>query len=60
MRGLRTGQAGGRVFVGPAAVLTNDPYPRSADLDGRLKRLADREARYAEIDGELEAMADGV
>ncbi|BFV58985.1 acyltransferase [Kitasatospora sp. CMC57] len=26
------------VFVGPAAVLTNDLYPRSVDPDGRLKR----------------------
>lgn len=27
-----------QVFVGPAVVLTNDVYPRSADLDGQLKR----------------------
>jgi UDP-2-acetamido-3-amino-2,3-dideoxy-glucuronate N-acetyltransferase len=29
------------VFVGPAAVLTNDVYPRSVDVDGRLKRPVD-------------------
>jgi UDP-2-acetamido-3-amino-2,3-dideoxy-glucuronate N-acetyltransferase len=29
------------VFVGPAAVLTNDVYPRSVDVEGRLKRPAD-------------------
>jgi UDP-2-acetamido-3-amino-2,3-dideoxy-glucuronate N-acetyltransferase len=29
------------VFIGPAAVLTNDPYPRSVDPAGRLKRAAD-------------------
>lgn len=29
------------VFVGPAAVLTNDLYPRSADVSGRLKRDGD-------------------
>lgn len=29
------------VFIGPAAVLTNDLYPRSVDLSGRLKRPAD-------------------
>ncbi|MEZ0071499.1 acyltransferase [Planotetraspora sp. GP83] len=32
------------VFVGPAAVLTNDTYPRSVDVDGRLKRDGDWEA----------------
>jgi acetyltransferase-like isoleucine patch superfamily enzyme len=32
------------VFVGPAAVLTNDVYPRSVDPDGRLKRGDDWEA----------------
>ncbi|WP_441245819.1 DapH/DapD/GlmU-related protein [Kitasatospora sp. McL0602] len=26
------------VFIGPAAVLTNDLYPRSVDVDGKLKR----------------------
>src|SRR5680860_698943 len=26
------------VFIGPAAVLTNDTYPRSIDEDGQLKR----------------------
>lgn len=29
------------VFVGPAAVLTNDEYPRSVTPDGRLKRGED-------------------
>ncbi|MDY0815565.1 acyltransferase [Kitasatospora purpeofusca] len=33
------------VFVGPAAVLTNDLYPRSVDVDGRLKRGEDWHAR---------------
>ncbi|WP_079063655.1 acyltransferase [Streptacidiphilus griseoplanus] len=33
------------VFVGPAAVLTNDLYPRSVDPDGRLKRGDDWDAR---------------
>jgi acetyltransferase-like isoleucine patch superfamily enzyme len=33
------------VFIGPAAVLTNDLHPRSADVDGRLKRPADWDAR---------------
>jgi len=32
------------VFIGPAAVLTNDLYPRSADVDGALKRPGDWEA----------------
>jgi UDP-2-acetamido-3-amino-2,3-dideoxy-glucuronate N-acetyltransferase len=29
------------VFIGPAAVLTNDVYPRATDVDGRLKRDGD-------------------
>ncbi|GLW04729.1 acyltransferase [Streptomyces lavendulae] len=32
------------VFLGPAAVLTNDRYPRSVDAGGRLKRQDDWEA----------------
>ena len=32
------------VFVGPAAVLTNDLYPRSIDPDGKLKRGDDWDA----------------
>lgn len=32
---------GDGVFIGPAAVLTNDEYPRSVDPDGTLKRGAD-------------------
>jgi acetyltransferase-like isoleucine patch superfamily enzyme len=31
------------VFVGPAAVLTNDYFPRSVDEEGRLKRGGDWE-----------------
>jgi UDP-2-acetamido-3-amino-2,3-dideoxy-glucuronate N-acetyltransferase len=29
------------VFIGPAVVLTNDPYPRSSDPSGKLKRPED-------------------
>jgi UDP-2-acetamido-3-amino-2,3-dideoxy-glucuronate N-acetyltransferase len=29
------------VFIGPAAVLTNDLYPRSVDMSGKLKRAED-------------------
>jgi acetyltransferase-like isoleucine patch superfamily enzyme len=32
------------VFIGPAAVLTNDRYPRSVDTSGKLKRPADWDA----------------
>ncbi len=32
------------VFIGPAVVLTNDLYPRSADVTGKLKRPADWDA----------------
>jgi acetyltransferase-like isoleucine patch superfamily enzyme len=32
------------VFIGPAAVLTNDLYPRSVDISGTLKRPADWDA----------------
>lgn len=32
------------VFIGPAAVLINDIYPRSADVTGKLKRASDWEA----------------
>lgn len=32
------------VFIGPAAVLTNDVFPRSVDVEGRLKRPRDWEA----------------
>jgi UDP-2-acetamido-3-amino-2,3-dideoxy-glucuronate N-acetyltransferase len=32
------------VFIGPAAVLTNDVYPRSVDPDGTLKRAGDWES----------------
>ncbi|MEW2300751.1 acyltransferase [Streptomyces sp. NPDC006655] len=35
---------GDGVFVGPAAVLTNDYFPRSVDPRGRLKRGGDWEA----------------
>lgn len=30
-----------RVFIGPAAVLANDPFPRSVDVGGNLKRPGD-------------------
>ena len=33
------------VFIGPAAVLTNDLHPRSTDVTGKLKRPDDWEAR---------------
>ena len=32
------------VFIGPAAVLTNDVYPRSVGVDGKLKRSDDWDA----------------
>ena len=32
------------VFIGPAAVLTNDMYPRSVDVSGKLKRPEDWDA----------------
>jgi len=32
------------VFIGPAAVLTNDFFPRSTDVTGKLKRPADWDA----------------
>ncbi|MBX6357751.1 MAG: N-acetyltransferase, partial [Micromonosporaceae bacterium] len=34
-------QLGDGVFIGPAAVLTNDEYPRAVTPDGRLKTGAD-------------------
>ncbi|GAA1806937.1 acyltransferase [Luedemannella flava] len=34
-------QLGDGVFIGPAAVLTNDEYPRAVTPDGRLKSGAD-------------------
>jgi UDP-2-acetamido-3-amino-2,3-dideoxy-glucuronate N-acetyltransferase len=37
-------ELGAGVFIGPAAVLTNDEYPRSVDPDGKLKRGDDWEA----------------
>jgi acetyltransferase-like isoleucine patch superfamily enzyme len=33
-----------QVFIGPAVILTNDPFPRSADAKGKLKRPVDWEA----------------
>jgi UDP-2-acetamido-3-amino-2,3-dideoxy-glucuronate N-acetyltransferase len=33
------------VFIGPAVVLTNDAYPRSVDVSGKIKRAGDWEAR---------------
>ncbi len=32
------------VFIGPAVVLTNDVFPRSVDMEGKLKRPRDWEA----------------
>ncbi len=32
------------VFIGPAAVLTNDVFPRSVDVEGKLKRPRDWDA----------------
>jgi acetyltransferase-like isoleucine patch superfamily enzyme len=32
------------VFIGPAAILTNDLHPRSVDVTGKLKRSADWDA----------------
>ncbi len=32
------------VFIGPAAVLTNDPYPRATSIDGNLKNAEDWQA----------------
>jgi acetyltransferase-like isoleucine patch superfamily enzyme len=32
------------VFIGPAAILTNDMFPRSVDVSGKLKRPADWDA----------------
>jgi acetyltransferase-like isoleucine patch superfamily enzyme len=40
---------GDGVFIGPAAVLTNDVYPRSVGVGGGLKRAGDWEARGVEI-----------
>ncbi|WP_020116738.1 acyltransferase [Streptomyces canus] len=40
---------GDGVFVGPAAVLTNDCFPRSVDPEGRLKRGGDWEAVAVEV-----------
>lgn len=37
------------VFVGPAAVLTNDVYPRAIEPDGRLKGGEDWDARGVEV-----------
>ena len=42
------------VFIGPAAVLTNDLYPRSVDVTGKLKRSADWDANPAAV-GRAEA-----
>jgi acetyltransferase-like isoleucine patch superfamily enzyme len=33
-----------QVFIGPAAVLTNDVFPRATDVDGKQKRPEDWEA----------------
>jgi UDP-2-acetamido-3-amino-2,3-dideoxy-glucuronate N-acetyltransferase len=36
-------------FIGPAAVLTNDMYPRSVDTDGRLRRGGEWEAKGVRV-----------
>ncbi|WP_327693113.1 acyltransferase [Streptomyces sp. NBC_00459] len=41
---------GDGVFVGPAAVFTNDHFPRSVDPEGRLKRGGDWEAVAVVVD----------
>ena len=41
---------GDGVFVGPAAVFTNDHFPRSVDPEGRLKRGDDWEAVAVVVD----------
>ena len=33
-----------QIFIGPAVVLTNDVFPRAADVTGKLKRPADWQA----------------
>ena len=38
------------VFVGPAAVFTNDQYPRSIEPDGRPKRAGDWQAVGVEVE----------
>lgn len=40
---------GDGVFIGPAAVLTNDQYPRAVDPEGILKRASDWVAVAVEI-----------
>jgi UDP-2-acetamido-3-amino-2,3-dideoxy-glucuronate N-acetyltransferase len=40
---------GDNVFIGPAAVLTNDMNPRSVDVSGKLKRPADWHASGVEV-----------
>src|SRR4051794_422751 len=43
-------QLGDGVFIGPAAVLTNDTYPRAVTPDGRLKTADDWQATGVVID----------
>jgi UDP-2-acetamido-3-amino-2,3-dideoxy-glucuronate N-acetyltransferase len=42
-------QLGDGVFIGPAVVLTNDMYPRSTDLAGKIKRPADWTAAGVQV-----------
>ena len=42
-------ELGDGVFIGPAAVLTNDMYPRSTDVAGKLKRPADWTAQGVRV-----------
>lgn len=41
---------GNGVFIGPAAILTNDRYPRATTPDGDLKRAKDWECGTTEIE----------
>lgn len=40
---------GNGVFIGPAAVLTNDQYPRAVNVDGSIKQGSDWESVGVEI-----------
>lgn len=40
----RPARVGTGVFIGPGVVLTNDPYPRAVDVEGRSKDTGDWDA----------------
>jgi UDP-3-O-[3-hydroxymyristoyl] glucosamine N-acyltransferase len=46
-KGARLGNG---VFIGPAAILTNDRYPRAITLDGELKRADDWDCGTIEVE----------